>query len=284
MHLSRALLAGFSALLLGSCGGSAGSTPSAPVVPTATPSLAPTPEAISRSCERLPLGTPNHTCRSEGAVFYPDVVDAIARLQQERPELFQGENVTNIGAYLAGLVRILDGKGLCAAYDGEELAVKNSAEFSEQYRVLASWGQIRRAYMVTCTPAVFPLSRHSPEPSPSGCPLAPSSQVACGRASATLLADLEAAIDVVVEKRSELFDPSQKAPGGDGPRLTDPLAYHLAVVQALTARGVCAKFDGEEIQAKRSNEFSEHFDINVADTYLRRGAGTYRSSCYPAAF
>ena len=44
------------------------------------------------------------------------------------------------------------------------------------------------------------------------------------------------------------------------------------------------KIMGEEIQVKRTNEFSEHFDINYADVYVRRGPGTYRSSCYPAAF
>ena len=61
-------------------------------------------------------------------------------------------------------------------------------------------------------------------------------------------------------------------------------AYHAALVQALSGKGYCAKFDGEEIQLKRSNEFTEHYDVNYADKYIRRGPGAYRGSCYPAAF
>ena len=56
------------------------------------------------------------------------------------------------------------------------------------------------------------------------------------------------------------------------------------MIAALAGRGYCAVFDGEEIRVKRTNEFSEHFDINYADQYVRRGPGSYRSSCYPAAF
>jgi hypothetical protein len=43
-------------------------------------------------------------------------------------------------------------------------------------------------------------------------------------------------------------------------------------------------FDGEEIEVKRTNEFSEHYDVNYADEYIRTGPGIYRGACYPAAF
>ncbi len=278
--------AALTAFVLGTCGGGGnGGGPTVPSLPTTPPAAGPTPEPpISASCERLPLGSASHVCQSEGARFFDEVVGAIATLQSERPEYFQGENVTNLGGYFAGLIRILDRKGLCAAYDGEELAVKDSNEFSEQYRVLASWGQIRRVYMTTCVPAVFPLARSNPAPSAPGCALPPSSEVACGRPAPNFLDDVEAAIDQVLKQKPELFDFDQTAPGTDGPLLKDARAYHLAVADALVARGFCSKFDGEEIQAKRSNEFSEHYDINYSDRYVRRGPGTFRSSCYPAAF
>lgn len=278
--------AGIAALLLVDCGGGGGGAPPAPpAAPGPLPTAAPTPQPpISASCERLPLGSENASCRSEGAAFMTDVLDAIATLQQEHPEYFQGETVTNVGGYYAGLIRILDRRALCAGYDGEELAVKHSSEYSEHYKVLASWGVIRRQYMSTCAPAAFPLARKTPAPSPPGCPLPPSTEVACGGAEARYLGEVEAALDRVMAEKPSLFDFDQTAPGSDWPLVRDLAAYHAAVAEALVARGFCALFDGEEVQAKRSNEFSEHYDINVADRYVRRGPGSFRSACYPAAF
>jgi hypothetical protein len=246
----------------------------------------PTPEPpVSASCERLPLGSPTYTCRDEGAEFFGDVNDAIDTLKVERPEFFRdGDYVTNLGGYYVGLIRILDRKGLCAAYDGEDLAVKRTNDYNEQYKVLTSWNQIRRVYMATCTPAWFPLARSSPAPSPPGCHLPPSTEIACGRPDSLFLRDAEAAIEQVLSQRPELFDFGQTAPGTDWPLVKDLHAYQLAVVDALVAEGYCAKFDGEEIQVKKSNELSEHYDVNLSDKYVRRGTGMFRGSCYPAAF
>ena len=183
------------ALTLGSCGGGGrGAAPAVPAVPTPTPVAGPTPEPpLSASCERLPLGAANAPCRGESASFLREVIDAIGTLQSEHPEYFRGDTVVNLPGYYVGLIRILDREGLCAAYDGEELAVKSSNDFSDQYKVLTSWNDVRRAYMVTCTPAVFPLARRNPAPSPAGCSLPPSSEVACGRTAPLFLDDVEAA-------------------------------------------------------------------------------------------
>ena len=43
-------------------------------------------------------------------------------------------------------------------------------------------------------------------------------------------------------------------------------------------------FDGEEIQLKRTNEFTEHYKIDYSNAYVRTGPGTLRGTCYPAAF
>ena len=88
----------------------------------------------------------------------------------------------------------------------------------------------------------------------------------------------------MLKQKPELFDFGQTAAGTDWPVVKDMPAYHLAVVNALAPKGYCGVFDGEEIQLKRSNELSEHYDVNYADRYVRRGAGIYRTSCYPAAF
>ena len=88
----------------------------------------------------------------------------------------------------------------------------------------------------------------------------------------------------MLKQKPELFDFGQTASGTDWPVVKDMPAYHLAVVNALAPKGYCGRFDGEEIQLKRSNELSEHYDVNYADRYVRRGPGIYRTSCYPAAF
>lgn len=286
MDLRRVAAGVLVALALARCGGGGkGDPPTVPTVPAPPPVAAPTPDPpLSASCERLPLGVENASCRGEAASFYSEVVDAIQTLESERPEYFRGETVVNLPGYYVGLIRILDRAGLCAAYDGEELAVKNTNEYSEQYKVLTSWSEIRRSYMVTCTPAVFPLARRNPAPSPAGCSLPPSSEVACGRTTPQFQDDVEAALDQVMKQRPELFDFGQTASGTDWPLVKDMMAYHLAVVDALRPKGYCGKFDGEEIQLKRSNETSEHYDVNYADRYVRRGPGTFRTSCYPAAF
>ena len=245
----------------------------------------PTPEPpLSASCERLPLGVADAPCRGGSESFLAEVIDAVDTVKGEHPEYFRGEAVVNLPGYYVGLIRALDREGLCAHYDGEELAVTNSSVFSDQYKVLTSWGEVRHYYLVTCTPAVLPLARRSPAPSPSGCSLPPSVEVACDRTAPQFYDDVETAVDQVLKQKPELFDFDQKAAGTDWPVVKDMTAYHLAVVNALAAKGYCGLFDGEEIQLKRSNELSEHYDVNYADRYVRRGTGIFRTSCYPAAF
>ena len=285
-HSRRIAAVVTAALALVSCGGGRNdAAPTVPAVPTPTPVAGPAPQPpLSASCERLPLGAASAPCRGESPSFLREVVDAIGTLQSEHPEYFRGDTVVNLPGYYVGLIRILDRDGLCAAYDGEELAVKSSNDFSDQYKVLTSWNEIRRAYRVTCTPAVCPLARANPAPSPAGCSLPPSSEVACGRTTPQFLDDVEAAVDQVLKQKPELFDFGRTASGTDWPLVKDMPAYHLAVVNALATKGYCGRFDGEEIQLKRSNETSEHYDVNYADRYVRRGPGIYRTSCYPAAF
>jgi hypothetical protein len=71
--------------------------------------------------------------------------------------------VRDRNAYLDGLVDELRGAGHCAerSMDLEQLLVKTSNAFSEQWDVITSNGFIRRSgsrsYQGTCTPAVFPV-------------------------------------------------------------------------------------------------------------------------------
>jgi len=55
-------------------------------------------------------------------------------------------------------------------------------------------------------------------------------------------------------------------------------------MQSLVASGFCTRFDGAEIQIKKTSDFSEHYAIFYSLGYVRRGEGAYRSTCWPAAF
>jgi hypothetical protein len=117
---------------------------------------------------------------------------------------------------------------------------------------LAMWGQVRKGYIGTCYPAVFPLARSTPAPSPPVCRLPPSSEITCGTTDPQYLGDVEGAIDQVLAQKPGLFDLSQIAPGTGWPAVKDMLAYHGAVIEVLSKEGYCGRFDGEEIQIKHS--------------------------------
>ncbi len=286
-----------SALALGlaviACGGSKPSTPVGPILPspvatpTPTPIVTPLPP-LSASCARLPDGASRYQCRDDPPHFQGEVADAIDTLRQEEPGIFDphdGNSVTNVGAYYVGLIKVLDRQNICAGFDGEELTVKNSSVFSEQYKVLTSRSLVDRKYIGDCYPAVFPLPSHPLPPSPPGCELPPSSSIACGNPVSQYYEAMAAAIAQVLKDKPELFDYTDLSPGGMGwPRVKDFPAYYAAVIQLLTEQGFCGRFDGEEIEVKHTDDFTEHFKISFQDKYIRTGTGIYRGACYPANF
>jgi hypothetical protein len=286
LRRSAVLLLPLAALLLSTCGGGdSAPPPTAPAPPAAPPAAAPTPQPpLSASCERMPLGSVKHSCQQTSPAFGSEVLGAVDTLKDEQPQLFDGETILNSAAYYVGLIRILDRKGLCAAYDGHELAVKETNDFSEQWRLDHSWGTIRRSYMTTCYPAVFPLEKRTPGAPPAGCSIGASVEAVCGDPGPTFLGEVSDAITTLIQQKPELFDMTQTAGGGEWPLLRDSKAYHEALIAQLATRGFCGIFDGEEIVIKRSNDYSEVYDVNYQDRYVRRGPGTYRGTCYPAAF
>ncbi|HLQ23549.1 MAG TPA: hypothetical protein VK132_10095 [Gemmatimonadales bacterium] len=156
---------------LGGCGGGSSpttppvTTPTAAPTPTPTPSVTPTPSATS--C-RYGMGTVNTSCARNNPTFLGDVDAAINLLGQQHPELFNF-NDTNGGdawrvldadRFYAGVIANLQAKDYCAGFDLQNLQVKNSNEFSEDYDILLSSNFIRRgasSYRETCSPANFPL-------------------------------------------------------------------------------------------------------------------------------
>jgi hypothetical protein len=100
------------------------------------------------------------------ASFLGQVDKAITQVTQQQPGIFDFDDkkcencyyVKNPGKFTAGVVANLNAMGLCAYYDGEELAVKNSNSFNDQFDLLVSSGHIRRgegSYRSTCRPSWF---------------------------------------------------------------------------------------------------------------------------------
>jgi hypothetical protein len=84
---------------------------------------------------------------------------AIAQLQRDQPQLFDGNRVRDGNAYVQGVARVLEQRfGLCARQGGpeDEVAVKSSNSSSEQFDILFSNGAIRpQGFVVKCSPARF---------------------------------------------------------------------------------------------------------------------------------
>jgi hypothetical protein len=148
------------ALVAGSCAGP--SRPSEEVAPS--PSPAPTPEPTGCGA---PPGTFNENCSRDTPTFYGEVDNAIEHLLASQPDMFDFRRARGCGrcflvrdpeAFTEALVAELEAARLCAFYDGEELAVKATNDFNDQFDVLTFELFLRRengSYRSTCRPAWF---------------------------------------------------------------------------------------------------------------------------------
>ena len=142
----------------------------------------------------------------------------------------------------------------------------------------------------TATPNPSPSATPTPTPAPpppsgAGCSLPPSrpSNPVCTDDSPALLGQVERAITRVTQEHPEIFDFGDKK--CDNCYLVKNVSRFIAeVLRALAAEGVCTFWDGEEIGAKNSNDFSEQYDILLASDHIRRAPGSYRGVCRPALF
>jgi hypothetical protein len=91
---------------------------------------------------------------------------ALTRATQAHPELFnfndkKCENcyrVLNADGYIREVLNQLEAMGLCAIGDVEEIGVKESNNYSEQFDILVASGHMRRgigSWRGTCRPAIF---------------------------------------------------------------------------------------------------------------------------------
>jgi hypothetical protein len=144
--------------------GSPNPSPSPSATPTPSPTAAPPPTGGSCS---LPASTnPDPPCTMQSPLFFSAVDNALTLAVQQQPSNF-GDTTTScpncffvkdVNAYVTGVIKNLNAAGFCARWDGEELGVKNTNSFDEQYDILLSSGHMRRgtgSYRSTCNPSWF---------------------------------------------------------------------------------------------------------------------------------
>ena len=136
----------------------------------------------------------------------------------------------------------------------------------------------------TPTPAPTVSPSAAPTPAANSCPLGNGTlDSQCDRRNNELWEQVEGAIDRVIAKRPGLFNLNDH-PSDGVYRVLDDAGYHAAVISELAAVGFCGEYDGNTIQVKNTNNFSEEYDILTGDGFIRRGSGAYRNTCTPAAF
>jgi hypothetical protein len=161
-----AVLAALASVACGRSRPATGPEPAVPPVATPAPAATPALPAASLGC-RLPPGTgAGVRCPYDVATFVEPVDKAIAQLEREHPEIFDLTDcfstlscrVKDRDRYIEGMLRNLRAMELCAIFDGEEIVIKNTNDFSDQYNVISSTGFSRwgiGSYRATCRPAWF---------------------------------------------------------------------------------------------------------------------------------
>jgi hypothetical protein len=249
--------------------------PAAATTTAATP--APTPQAGVRGCGLPPVTTPGGGCTRDEPLFLGEVDEAVRQLQRQRPDIFEASYVLSPPQFYLGVIANLEAKGFCAAFDGEEIQIKDSQAYSEQYHLITSgqylrWGEV--TYRATCRPAAFPTVQ-SPLGQRGDCRLPSSRSIACARETPRYLGQVQAAIEQLRRERPDLFR---------GDYVLDSDAYYAGLVRILKGTLACAIFDGEEIAVKNDNNVSEQYHVQFSWGQIRNDAYAYRASCYPATF
>jgi hypothetical protein len=154
----------FSSFLAG-CGQSTPSAarPAPTPAPTATPAPAASPSAFV--CPLGPSSNPTALvvpCPELNPRLGDLVNGAIDQTIAQHPELF---NLTDLAGpnprvldrqkYHEAVAAAIEAHGGCVLIEKEELAVKNTNAFSEQWNIYTSAGFVRRKYVTTCSPAWF---------------------------------------------------------------------------------------------------------------------------------
>ncbi len=304
MPRAHQFLAPFGALVMAACGSStpaaSPSTPSAAPAATASAPAAPGPtSSLPVSCRGLPpaIGT-GKGCRLEPSDFLRLVTEAVSAAQNatvvdpdssETYALVQNGLIQSPNTYLKLIADALDRQGLCAVYDGEELNVRNSNAYNEQFDVITSNGGSWIKYMSTCTPATPIPAIVTPPAQDPECKLAPSKEAYCARPAPTYGGDVFSALDELIAEDRQLakpliFDFGDRLGGQDnGWKVTNIPLYFSELRKKVRLKGYCSlQIGDDELWVKKgTNRLSEHWDLLKAEGYSLRLFG---AACRDAAF
>ena len=140
--------------------------PNNPAPNNPAPAPAPDPAPAGGSCP-LPPGQWNENCSMQTQTFLSRVEAAIDEVIRTDPQAFNHRRtrgcancylVIDPTRYVNRVAQAVTRNGVCGYYDGEELGVKSSNSFNDQYDILTSDLFIRRqggSYRSTCRPAWF---------------------------------------------------------------------------------------------------------------------------------
>ena len=144
--------------------------PSVPApAPTANPGQPASPAPPQgQGCGVGPGSGSGENCPRQQPSFLAEVESALDQLVREEPRIFN-LNKTSKGCgncyqivdadrYVRRMAELMSQRGLCGHYDGEELAVKRTNAFNDQYDIFTSDYYVRRqlgSYRTTCYPAWF---------------------------------------------------------------------------------------------------------------------------------
>ena len=125
----------------------------------------------------------------------------------------------------------------------------------------------------------------------SSCPLGKGDVNArCSSGKASLLADVESAMDLLIQQKPQIFDlADESSPGTRAYRVKDKEAFMNGLVANLRAAGLCSERDADDalqetIRVKSATDFSEDFDVLLESGHMRRGNGMFRQTCSPSSF
>lgn len=145
-------------------------TPQGPApAPTGNPTdPAATPPPGGQGCGVGPGNGSGENCPREEPSFLSQVESAMDQLIRQEPQIFNLNKtskgcpncyqVVDADRYVQRMAELMSQRGLCGLYDGEELAVKKTNDFNDQYDIFTSDGFMRRqlgSYRSTCRPAWF---------------------------------------------------------------------------------------------------------------------------------
>jgi hypothetical protein len=156
------------ALLAAGCNSDDPSAPTPATQPpvTAAPAPTPAPTPAAFRCPLPDMPRLDIICPRPAPVLSGEVDAAIDKAVREHPQLFDTSQDKGGGSYKVldraryheVVVANLHARNVCAIIELEEIAVKTTNEYNEQYNIWTSDGFIRHgrgAHITTCFPATF---------------------------------------------------------------------------------------------------------------------------------